>query len=148
MTYIILDEILRVDLGIPLVPEVTVPRIHIICNKMLACCHDSLVLGVVPALQSVDKSVNVGTEMERVLAGSLLSTAPSWIFERVDIRRPKVCYKVSLSNIIGDLVYGPSPARMSLLKALASVLTTVATAVMSSSSNAAPIRIGWGKLVA
>ena len=40
------------------------------------------------------------------------------------------------------------PALSSLLKALASVLMTVATSVMSWSSKAAPIRIGCGKDVA
>lgn len=40
------------------------------------------------------------------------------------------------------------PARSSLLNALASVLMTVATSLMSWSSNAAPIRMGCGKEVA
>lgn len=41
-----------------------------------------------------------------------------------------------------------NPARSSLLNALASVLMTVATSLMSWSSNAAPIKIGCGKEVA
>ena len=41
-----------------------------------------------------------------------------------------------------------SPARPTLLNARASVLTTVATAWMRGSSNAALIRMGWGKDVA
>lgn len=37
------------------------------------------------------------------------------------------------------------PVRLALLNALASVAITVATSVMRSSSNAAPIKIGCGK---
>lgn len=42
------------------------------------------------SLQSVDESVNVRSQVVRVLSGRLLSTAPARVTEGVDVGRPEV----------------------------------------------------------
>lgn len=88
---VVLDHVLLGDGGIKLVAVVAVPALDVVPGKVLACGDNLFVLaidvalGVVGPLQACDEGLDVRTQVEGVLAGGFLATAPSRVTKRVDI---------------------------------------------------------------
>lgn len=94
---------------------------------MLAGGYHSLVFLIRATLEPINESRDVGRQVEDVFTRDFLSAAPAWVFKAIDVWGPEI-----------------ETAPVSIVNARPSVLTTVATALMSSSLKAALMSMGWG----
>ena len=83
---VVFTQILLADDGVEPVTLDTAPVLQVVPGEVLAVCDDFVVwIRREPALQPSDELINVLGDMEWVFSGRLLSSAPSRVFERVDI---------------------------------------------------------------
>lgn len=102
---VVLAEILLRDNSVEPVTDITLPVFHIIGSKVLAIGNDLEVrLRVKPALQAYNQVVHVVRKMERIFSWCLLTSAPSRVFVRVDIRSPEI--ESGSTNIVEGTSFG------------------------------------------
>lgn len=78
--HIILHHVSHVDLGIELVPKITIPVFHIVAGEMLARGYDLLVRVILVSLQTTNQVLDVASEMEGILSGRFCISC-----QRIDI---------------------------------------------------------------
>lgn len=66
------------------------PVLEIVRSKVLTRRNDPRIRRPDTILQAIDETIHISGDMKRILARRLLTTAPTWILGRVDVRSPEI----------------------------------------------------------